>query len=438
MFPNLPPFCPSDEYLIALGREEGPMEEEAQNPRGVNEQIPAGFVFFGQFIDHDITLDTTSELDKQADATASKNFRNPTLGLDNIYGSGPEASPFLYDNEEEGKFFIDTGGWYYADDLPRNSQGTALIGDPRNDENHIIAQLQLAMLKFHNAVLDMVKNGDLDCERVYEDDFEEAQRLVRWHYQWVILHEFLPLTVGKHLVDDILKNGRQVYAFEDTPFIPVEFSVAAYRFGHSQVPSIFAVNENNREVSLFGLNEVRRTDHETKEEARVDWRLFFDFPNGGNIQYTRKIDEKLAKELLALPFIEPEEGNEHRRSLAVRNLLRGKTFSLPSGQDLARAIGASNVHTPEELGLDGKNGRPELEKAPAWFYILKEADLQQGGNMLGELGGRITAEVLIGLMEGDPRSYLNMAPNWEPCLPAEEEGTFKMSDLLRNAGVVEE
>lgn len=438
MFPHLPAFFPEDEKLIHLGREGGSMAEEAQNPRGVNERIPAGFVFFGQFIDHDITLDTTSELDKQADATASRNFRNPTLGLDNIYGSGPEATPFLYDNEAEGKFLIDTEGWWFhADDLPRNAQGTALIGDPRNDENHILAQLQLAMLKFHNAVYDKVKNGDIKCERIYEDDFEEAQRIVRWHYQWVILHEFLPLTVGEHLVDDILQNGRQVYAYEYGPFIPVEFSVAAYRFGHSQVPAIFDVNNNNRNVTLFGLNEVRRTNSETRAEARVDWRRFFEF-SSGEPQFTRRIDEKLAHELLALPFIEPRQGNEHLRSLATRNLLRGKTFSLPAGEDLARAIGASKTFTAADFGLNGKDGRPKLEKTPAWFYILKEADLQQEGTMLGEVGGRITAEVLVGLMEGEPRSYLNMAPNWQPCLPSEEKGKFGMTDLLRTAGVVEE
>jgi hypothetical protein len=202
-----------------------------------NPDLTAGMTFFGQFLDHDMTFDPTSSLEEQQDPEAIHNFRTPVLELDNLYGAGPGASPHLYDQTVDGgltTFLIEEipgsagqsrdGARRF--DMPRNSQNTALIGDPRNDENLIVSQLHLAMLRFHNAVVAHVK-AHLGLTNPNEI-FAEAQRLVRWHYQWIIVHEFLEKTVGNSVVNDVLENGRKFYEWRNAPFIPVEFSVAAY------------------------------------------------------------------------------------------------------------------------------------------------------------------------------------------------------------------
>jgi hypothetical protein len=216
-----------------------------------NPDLTAGMTFFGQFLDHDVTFDPTSSLERQQDPEAVMNFRTPAPELDSVYGSGPGASPHLYDQSVTGKGIkllvedipgsaAKSRGGVPQFDVPRNAQGTALLGDPRNDENLIVSQLQLAFLKFHNAVVDHVvaTTGLANPHEV----FAEAQRLVRWHYQWIVVHEFLPKTVGQPMVDSILTQGRQFYNWRHTPFIPVEFSVCACRFGHSQVRPSYRAN----------------------------------------------------------------------------------------------------------------------------------------------------------------------------------------------------
>ena len=166
-----------------------------------NPNLTAGFTFLGQFLDHDMTFDPTSSLERQADPEQIANFRTPSLGLDNVYGAGPGGSPHLYDTQggKGGKFLLEATGTANKFDLPRNSQKVALIGDPRDDENLIISQLQVAFLKFHNEVVDYVKTK---IKLTGSDEiFAEAQRIVRWHYQWIVVHEFLRRTCGDAVVD---------------------------------------------------------------------------------------------------------------------------------------------------------------------------------------------------------------------------------------------
>ncbi|NER31892.1 MAG: peroxidase, partial [Symploca sp. SIO1C4] len=331
------------------------------------------------------------------------------------------ASPYLYDKNNLGKLLI--GNDKNPHDLPRNSQEIALIGDPRNDENLIISQLHLAFIKFHNRVVDEVKARGFGGEAV----FPEAQRLVRWHYQWIVLNEYLPLIVGQAVVDDILNNGRKFFSWQKQPFIPVEFSVAAFRLGHTQVRNRFRVNDApESEKQLFEL----RVSGAVPPAQVVDWKKFFQFDSCQPPQFSKKLDAKIASVLLDLPV--PIVGEDDpRRSLAIRNLFRGKSFSLPSGQAVAKAMGIKPL-SDEQLGLKELGYK---EEAPLWFYILKEGEVQTGGETLGEVGGRLVAEVLIGLLEGDFMSYLKIDPCWVPCLPSTKPGEFKMADLLNLAAV---
>lgn len=415
-----------------------------------NPKMTAGFTFLGQFLDHDMTLDTTSSLERQADPEYISNFRTPGLGLDNVYGSGPDGSPHLYDrvSTDPGiRFLIEDTGTPGKHDVPRNSQGAALIGDPRNDENLIISQLQLAFLKFHNAACDYVHSEiGLTAPGAI---FAEAQRLVRWHYQWIVLHEFLPATCGAAVVDDVLHNGRKFYKWHNEPYIPVEFSVAAYRFGHSQVRPSYRANFTGNPggapffARIFAATPSDPTDPENLSggcrapRRFIDWPTFFDFDDGKS-RHNKKIDTKLSSVLFELPgsVVANPDPKTNPRSLAQRNLLRHLTFSLPSGQRVARAmslpeLSKGDLSDLKKYGLD--------DRTPLWFYILKEAEVVENGERLGPVGARIVAEVFIGLLQGDRGSYLNQDPEWEPSLPTIDTSRrgedFKIVDLLRFAGV---
>lgn len=436
MFGNLPGFQADPAALRELGKAGGPMDGGQNNPDHPN-GLGAGFTFLGQFIDHDITFDPTSSLERQADPEAVSNFRTPTLELDNLYGAGPGASPFLYRRDDRSQFLLGLDTAERPNDLPRNQEGIALIGDPRNDENLIVSQLHVALLKFHNAVATQVAANPPAGKSV----FEEAQRLVRWHYQWMILHEFLPLIVGQELVSNILKEGRKFYKWRNEPFIPVEFSVAAYRFGHSQVRPGYRISTDfarplfSPPGAVATPGDVLPSDlsggRRIAPEQVVEWNRFFSTGgNTTNLQIGKRFDTLVSPPLLNLPFASGSASDP--QSLPVRNLLRGHIFGLPSGQDVAVAMGEVPL-TADEIGQPASD-LGFGESTPLFFYCLKEAEVKANGVTLGPVGGRIVAEVFIGLIQGDKSSYLRTDPRWRPHLG--KKGAFSMVDLLKFAGVV--
>jgi Animal haem peroxidase len=475
MFRRLPPFTPADADLEQLAQtmiEKKEEDDEKPDP-GDNADIPAGFTYFGQFVDHDLTFDPNSKLQRDNDPDALRNFRTPRFDLDSVYADGPADNPFLYADDGShlliGKVNSDQND-LDEEDLPRNSQGRALIGDPRNDEKLIVSQIALAFLKFHNAVLDQVH------------DFDEARRIVRWHYQWLVIHDFLERIVGKDVVDDILqpdtfvvgtkdgsaqvqvwKANLKFFKWQEQPFIPVEFSVAAYRFGHSMVRGDYALNALTvppHELDIFSDDPAKdlRGFRFRPPDRVIEWHRFFEFEKvDPERQQTRNIDTKLAFGLSTLP---PSVAGTAPFALAERNLKRGKALGLPSGQTVARAMGLpedlilsiDNPNPERELNFqditdfEGKPFPPEVKEnlkqkfgkhTPLWYYILKEAEILCDGKKLGPVGGRIVAEVFIGLLLGDKLSYLNVVPRWEPKAGAfgtQKDGEFTMVELLRFAG----
>jgi hypothetical protein len=466
LFPALPPFAENTrrvrDALMELGAKGGPMDpgddlsdpitlitdpaKSAHNPD--NTELTAGFTFLGQFIDHDMTFDPTSSLSRQQDPESIRNFRIPALDLDNVYGSGPGASPHLYDQVDGGgiKLLIEEIPGSAAKsidgnarfDVPRNRQNTALLGDPRNDENLIVSQLQLALLRFHNHVVDDVAD-DFGPSYTRNEIFREAQRRVRWHYQWIVVHEFLKKTVGRAVVDDVLEHKPRHYTWHNDPYIPVEFSVGAYRFGHSQVrPSYranFGTSATDPAQQFFALFMDHTQSGTDPDDLRggcradrrfIDWQTFFDFGDN-RVRRNKRIDTKLSTilfDLLGQPASEAQ-------SLAQRNLLRSLTMMVPSGQRVAKAMDIDPL-SPQDLD----ELKPfHLEKrTPLWFYVLREAELLEGGLKLGPVGGRIVAEVIIGLMLGDRDSYLRQDPSWKPTYGTDDD--FTMVQLLTTAGVV--
>ena len=383
-----------------------------------NPSIPAGFTFLGQFIDHDLTLDTTSHLEQQNDPLAVRNFRTPAFELDSVYGLGPRVQPYLYDGDN---FIISEDGV----DLHRTLGGVALIGDPRNDENMLIGQLHLAFLKFHNAV-----------RRDHASSFEEAQGIVRWHYQWIVLNEFLRLTVGDEAVDAALAGSPPAGGYSHEAFMPVEFAVAAYRFGHTQVRAHYRLNAQKggpifpASVNASPPTKTQRSDLRggpVGVDFAVDWGLFFG--SDPSVQLTNKIDTKLAEPLLNLPVSvvsDSDLGNQApNRSLAVRNLKRGISFGLPAGETIAAFYGITPLTSAEV----GQHSGME-DGTPLWFYILKEGEVLANGERLAGVGARIVAEVFVDLLRCDAATYLNRDPGWRPTLPSATPGEFTIADLI--------
>jgi hypothetical protein len=450
MFSDLPPLYTNPATLLALGGKGGPMDGGVAAIKTTS--IPVGEVFFGQFIDHDITLDITSSFDNINEPADTPNIRTPTLDLDSVYGDGPEAMPFLFHAQgaDSGiKLLTGAEGTatnqppsLAAEDLPRSAHGRAIIGDPRNDENRVLSQMQLGFLRFHNKIVDHVRTEFTELSEAKEI-YEKARTLTTWHYQWVVVNDFLPTMVGKPLVDDILGNGRKIYRPEDypngEPFIPVEFAVAAYRFGHSMVPQRIQIQSGKPSVDLFGPT-LGTGFVPIKDAAEVvEWAQLLPIGATPADELAEKLDAKMASDLLELPFIPSDDV----QSLAARNLLRGLSFLLPSGEQVAKAMARpdteiAQVRAEIEVAIQGHN--IDLSAGtPLWFYILVEgATLGREtspsnfdpGEGLGPVGGRIVAEVLIGLLELDGQSYLGSNRSWHPDAAKEGVGVKTVGELL--------
>jgi heme peroxidase len=370
MFPDLKPFRPADADLIELAKstltDSIPPEED---PAGDN-TIPAGFTYFGQFVDHDITFDPTLDFPVVNDPELQASARTPNLDLDSVYGLGPVLQPELYQDENQpgipdpatARFRIGTTNVDDLDrqfeipdpkpnDLPRvndPAQPRAVIADGRNDENLIIAQLHLAFLKFHNLIL-----ASSPTPTQGETPFDAARRLVRWHYQWIVLNDFLPRVIDQAVLDDIRKNGRKFYNFKGkpfngTPFMPVEFSVAAYRLGHSMIRDVYDFNRvfsrDTNSIGVRGRLDLLFLFTGTGRFAGVptlpgrwiiDWRRFFEVDGSGLLNFARKLNTKLATILGMLTDV-PASQSEALKMLPVRNLLRGSRVGLPTGQAVPR------------------------------------------------------------------------------------------------------
>jgi len=464
MFRNLPPFAPPTnavrDALMELGRPGGMMDaidDLAAGPVAlivdpnlqlINRNNPthtAGVTFFGQFLDHDMTFDQRSRLGFPTQPIISQNARTPIFDLDSVYAGGPGGNPEVYDPADPIKFLIESGGQF--EDLLRDpSNHVAIIGDPRNDENMMIAGLHAAFLLFHNHAVDLIRSqypGIPD-----NDAYLQAHRLSVWHYQWMILHEFLPHIVGQSVIDDVLTNGRRFYnPLHNQAFIPVEYQIT-YRFGHSMVRPSYRANlhgDNGQPFfgMIFGPDEQGSPDPiDLRGFARaprrfIGWQTFFDFGGAysADVRPNKRIDTKVSTPLFQLPLETIPYGSPPV-SLMQRNLLRCLTWSLPSGQRIAREMGIQELSNAELAELQPIRAS-FVTSTPLFYYVLKEAELREDGLRLGPVGARIVAEVFIGLLQLDPDCYFSVQPDWVPTLPT-HDGTresFRMIDFLTFAGL---
>ncbi len=419
--------CPLDEATVdALA---GLMRERRDTSAGTP-YIPAGYTYLGQFIDHDITFDATSHRALVGSPVGVENFRTPRLDLDSLYGSGPVVHPFLYDwahpDTAGARLLVGRNPAGGHEDVPRNVPGRALIGDARNDENAILVQVHLLFIKFHNAVLDALPHANT----YWEELFEEAQRTVRWHYQWLVVHDFLPTVLGHDLFNELLTGGPPDDCHPDDcpPCVPLEFSTSAFRFGHSIIRSQYVLTRSTTPAPPLRIFPDLDGLRPLPAELLLDWTRFFRFPQLGyqyQPQSGMEIDSSLSGPLFALP--------QGGGSLAQRNLRRARKLEVASGQEVADALGLPKL---DEAALRLQE-LPEsvrkclLEATPLWYYILCEAEAL-GGDHLGPVGGRIVADVILCLLHSDPTSYVH-ANNWKPTLGAHAPNDFRMTDLIEFA-----
>jgi hypothetical protein len=406
----------------------------------------AGVTFFGQFLDHDMTFDAASRLGVPTSPERSPNSRTPKFDLDTVYGGGPATSPQLYDPSDRAKLRIENGGQF--EDVPRSAGGTAIIGDPRNDENLMISGLQAAFLLFHNRVVDFLRERGGDRDR---NIFSRARELVSWHYQWIIVNEFLPAIIGPQLVSQILSHNRlrgptfYTSRLGDENSIPVEFQIA-YRFGHSLIRPSYRANlaGDIGGQPFFGFifdpaGEGQGDPVDLRGGVRasrrfIGWQTFFNFggSQAANVRPNKVIDTRISTPLFNLPLGAIASGDPPT-SLPQRNLLRHLTWSLASGQDIARELrirplSSSQLNELRQFGVGFE------ESTPLWYYILKEAELAGGSRLVG-VGARLVGEVFLALLSLDEDSYLAQRRPWRPTLPGRTAGNFTMVDLLTFAGV---
>jgi hypothetical protein len=506
MFRSLPPadFGKSDteteQNLLALGKgmvaahddpKDGPDEEESG--------IPSAYTYLGQFIDHDLTFDPASSLQQQDDPEGLVDFRTPRFDLDNIYGKGPDDAPYLYHSNNTfilGRPLSGASSNPNARDLPR-SQPTdpgsledltdarrAIIGDPRNDENVIVSQLQCLMLRFHNKLMSE-DTGPLRTR------FQRVQAEVRFHYQWMVVNDFLPKIVCEEVLREVIphhyestpekQNVRATpprliyYDRNHDPVMPLEFSGAAYRFGHSMVRPGYRLSETVSPLPIFASDPGSSLTgfHEFRDNWAMDWARFMDMGpldygnddendpiNQNRLQLAYRLDTSLVDPLGSLPnppFDPPLSlGGTQLTSLAERNLMRGWRMRLPSGQAVARAMGIQPLPDSDILigKFTGKAGDIKgpvtqfsnafADNCPLWTYILaetkettltvktKQGDKPIKTRQLGPVGGRIVAETFIGLLLADSTSYFSLNPIWRPSR-ANAQGHYGFREFIQTA-----
>jgi hypothetical protein len=466
MFPRLrwEPNRPSadvEEGLRELGKAMRDTEPPLEPDNAPLTDLPTtGYTYWGQFIDHDLTLDLTPLEHVPATVEQIPNFRTPVLDLDHLYGGGPNLSPFLYERgfRRAERFLIGkTISDELPNDLPRNSQGTALVADPRQDENLIIAQLHLAFLKLHNLVIG--RSGEMGASPHYRPpsatDFAAAQRVVRWHYQHAILHDFLPTLVDQAVLKELPKLERKARAsVGQLSSIPVEFSAAAFRFGHSMVRDVYRSINNSKlpqltdiplATLLYRTGAYGGAAPRLPAEWVVRWDHFFEIPmDVAHYSRVRKIDTQIALGLHELDELTLKQFNVRLRDetphpqLPVRTLLRGYRLGLPSGEDVAaslsrqhptmRCLKEKEIVTGPHEGILTNPKYGFRGQTPLWYYILKEAEFLHNGRCLGPVGGLIVARVLLGAIASSEDTYFS-APDWRPTLDG--GNAVSMARILR-------
>ncbi len=450
-------------------------------------RLPPVYTYFGQFVNHDISApvgDVVSRparpmavavigtndppgFDRARRAKASiilANFRNEQpnpLSLDSLYGDGPGSTDAeiaaLY--EPDGKRFrlgqTRRDGDKVFSDMKRNparvvhatgardlvrKDGKPLIADRRNDENLIISQLHLALLLFHNKAVAALEGDFPDPAKC----FDKARELVTLHYHWLILHDYLPNLLSPTVLQTPLADRPQ--RLPGRRMVPLEFTTAAFRFGHSMIGSAYDFNQNfgrGRRLAplatlaqLFDFTTHRNMGQAVAETLQlpdhwvIDWdRMSRPAPlNGAAPAHgAERIDLTFAPGMLNSMG---SSASAVHGSILFRNLVRGFHRRIPFGQALARACGGDPLDEAAVRAMlpGGSDANPAfrglreiaedmgfLRETPAWLYFLAEARHHEQGERVGPTASAIIADTMVGLMRFMEGSVLNHdGGRWHP------------------------
>jgi hypothetical protein len=455
-------------------------EEASRIPLGATPvlqmRLAPVYTYFGQFVNHDISApvgDVITRpnppkgvgvigsgdppgLDRVRRAKADvilAHFLNEQphpLSLDSLYGDGPDSADAkikaLY--EADGKRFRLGVSRRDADhvftDLMKDPalvdhatgardllrvDGQPLIADLRNDENLILSQLHLALMLFHNKAI-------ATLERAFDNAtacFAAARHLVTLHYHWLILHDFLDSLLSPATLATPLADRQQRLPGPET--VPLEFTTAAFRFGHSMVGATYDFNSNfgpgahlgpkgatlqqlftfttHRNMGEPGAPTLQLPDHWV-----IDWDRMTRPTDAATLGGAERIDLNFAPGMLNAM------GTAHvaeHGSILFRNLMRGFHRRIPFGQALARKYGHAPLDADEvraalpEGHIDGPLSKTlravaeelgMLQETPAWLYFLCEAHQRERGERVGPTASEIIADTIVGLMRHMPGSVL--------------------------------
>jgi hypothetical protein len=450
---------------------------------GPSSGLPAVLTYFGQFVDHDITANTDRNPAALPDFSVATpplvinpraavmqqlgNLRRGTLRLDSVYGDGTDIDQKLRDGAHMRVGHADGGE---ARDLPRFGQMVdegvvadlpptdgmtsdfgpvdprklAFIADSRNDENLVVAQLHLSFLRFHNAIADTLTGSD-------DDRFGRAKRLVQWQYQWLVVERYLAALCDPAILTVVKAGGAARYAAfaaahggttGDHAPLPIEFSVAAFRFGHSMIRGAYTFNQFFGPAGSIGRATLRELFQFTGKGGLggaavlpsvwiIDWANFL--PSDDAARIARPIDPELAGGLDDLV----NESKPHLRSLAQRNLRRSYVLNLPTAQTVGAQLDDDGIDVqalttaeifagPGGAAIDANGYETQT---PLWFYVLAEAHARGDGKRLGPIGSVIIAETLLGLIATDPDSYWNA--------PGSDDGRWHPADAGLPGGPID-
>lgn len=411
------------ERLMELG-------EVMQKSENGLSRVSAGYTYLGQFIDHDITKlkrGSREPSNRRVPVNELKQLRTPTLDLDSVYGDGFNDESIAIDTDS-GEFLT---GYVICEgdkrlqgyDLPRELDKDCkhpLIPDARNDENLIVSQLHLVFLKLHNRLIKF--NKEKNPEEEVEALFEMTRKQTILLYQKVVLQDFMRKVIDPTVWDLIIQQN---WSFLWDPCLveearmPLEFSAAAFRFGHAMVQKDYHLNKCKTNVSLEKIFEFTGKGGMAGKEALpvemvIDWDLFFKVDES-KLVYLFNHAAKICPSIhIKIPKNRPKFD-----TLATLNLLRGNELGLPSAQDYVAALARAHPKLCSKLGLkllpenelnypilkkDQKlldqveNGLDFSKKTPLLYYILVEAFSQCEGYQLGSLGSLIVAETLKSLI----------------------------------------
>jgi len=383
---------------------------------------PAGYTYAGQFILHDLTRDdTTLRQAAYQNASETINYNRPCFDLSSLYGQGPFSKDRpLYEEDHAslklGAAHTTQGASF---DLPLNPRTSkAMLADSRNNENLILRQIHAIFLKLHNRAV-----ASLRSEVSQPDLFDQASRLVRWQFQWLVRFDYLPKVCNPAVYRDVIANGNRLVEWPTDQFsIPIEFSDAAARFGHGMVRPKYDLNRKNLDVALSKIiSEVHRLGPMDPSLA-IDWQKFFT-----NREHANHIDTAIPEAMFELPAEALHRfgaiiSEDNPAELPIRTLRRGATLKLPTGEQVRDVLGSASIadvsaefpnYKPAkvlaDLGLQGRT--------PLWFYILLEAEVNERGANLGAVGSRLLIEVIEGALQADPDSIvwqLRRDPKWRP------------------------